>query len=173
MVCHRRVTSLYNCCSRLPAASLYKRAGLYKNCVPAECSRLRLRGYSLYLRPNTLVEAVHALAASGGQILAGGTDFFPSLADRPVGGAGVRRMPLGDFIVGNRQTQRRAGEILSQIIVPRAVENAASTFMKLGVRRYLVISIVMVAVVIDKDSANCIREARVSVGSCSVVRRRT
>jgi CO/xanthine dehydrogenase FAD-binding subunit len=86
--------------------------------------------------------------------------------------AGARRMPLADFIIGNRKTLRQPGEILSQIFVPRAVEDAASTFVKLGARRYLVISIVMVAVVIQKDAADCVRDARVSVGSCSVVARR-
>jgi CO/xanthine dehydrogenase FAD-binding subunit len=79
---------------------------------------------------------------------------------------------LADFIIGNRKTMRQPGEILSQVLVPRRLENAASIFLKLGARRYLVISIVMVAVVIDKDSANCVRAARVSVGSCSVVARR-
>jgi CO/xanthine dehydrogenase FAD-binding subunit len=217
----------------------------------------------LYFRPGTLTEAVHVLASSGGQILAGGTDFFPSLGDRPVTGtvidisglrelkgvirepkytrigglttwteivktplprcfdglkaaareiggiqiqnrgtvagnlcnaspaadsvppllaldtevelvshAGTRRMRLSDFIIGNRKTLRQPGEILSQILVPRTIENGASTFLKLGARRYLVISIAMVAVVIDKNSADCVREARVSVGSCSAVARR-
>jgi CO/xanthine dehydrogenase FAD-binding subunit len=246
-----------------PRPPLYKPGRLYKNYVPAEHSRLICEGYSLYFRPNTLTEAVHVLASSGGQILAGGTDFFPSLGDRPVtwpvvdisalhelkgvvrepnyirigglttwseivktplprcfdglkaaareiGGiqiqnrgtvagnlcnaspaadsvpplltldaevelvsqTGMRRMPLADFIVGNRKTQRQPGEILSQILVPRTVENAASAFLKLGARRYLVISIAMVAVVIEGDSTGCVREARVSVGSCSVVARR-
>jgi CO/xanthine dehydrogenase FAD-binding subunit len=217
----------------------------------------------LYFRPDTLDEAVHLLASSGGQILAGGTDFFPALGDRPVTGtvvdisglgelkgvvrepkyirigglttwteivktllprcfdglkaaareiggiqiqnrgtvagnlcnaspaadsvppllaldaevelasqAGTRRMPLADFIVGNRKTLRQPGEILSQIFVPRTVENAASTFLKLGARRYLVISIAMVAVVIQKDSNGCVADARVAVGSCSVVAQR-
>lgn len=203
------------------------------------------------------------LAGSGGQILAGGTDFFPSLGDRPVTGtvidisalrelqgvivepkhirigglttwteivktplppcfnglkgaareiggiqiqnrgtvagnlcnaspaadsvppllaldaevelvshAGTRRMPLAEFIVGNRKTRRQPGEILSQVLVPRTIENAASTFLKLGARCYLVISIIMVAVVIDKGSTDCVRDARVSVGSCSVVAQR-
>ncbi len=197
----------------------------------------------MYFRPETLDEAVHVLAHSGGQILAGGTDFFPALGDRPVTGsvvdisgvrelrgvvtepkyvkigglttwtevinaplprcfdglkaaareigsiqiqnratvagnlcnaspaadsvpplltldaevelasqAGTRRLPLGDFIVGNRKTLRQPGEILSQILVPRTVENAASVFLKLGARRYLVISIAMVAAIIQKDS---------------------
>jgi CO/xanthine dehydrogenase FAD-binding subunit len=86
--------------------------------------------------------------------------------------AGTRRMAVADFIVGNRKTLRQRGEILSQIFVPRTVENAASTFLKLGARRYLVISIVMVAIVIEKDAIGMVREARVSVGSCSAVARR-
>ncbi len=217
----------------------------------------------MYFRPDTLDEAVHVLASSGGQILAGGTDFFPALGDRPVtqsvvdvsgvrelkgvveeptyvrigglttwteivktplprcfdglkaaareiGGiqiqnratvagnlcnaspaadsvppllaldaevelasqAGMRRIRLADFIVGNRKTLRQPGEILSQVFVPRTVENAASTFLKLGARRYLVISIAMVAVVVEKDHQGRVADVRVAVGACSAVARR-
>jgi len=84
---------------------------------------------------------------------------------------GVRRMPLADFIVGNRKTQRKADELLTAVLVPRALENAASTFVKLGARRYLVISISMVAVVVLLRDRR-ILEARVAVGSCSAVARR-
>ena len=59
--------------------------------------------------------------------------------------SGVRRIPLASFVLGNRKTMRRADEILSAISVPRRMENSASTFLKLGARRYLVISIAMVA----------------------------
>ena len=38
----------------------------------------------MYLRPSTVEEAVAALAASGAKILAGGTDFYPALGDRPL-----------------------------------------------------------------------------------------
>ena len=217
----------------------------------------------MYFRPDTLDKAVHVLASSGGQILAGGTDFFPTLGDRPVTGTvvdisglgelkgvakepkyirigglttwteivraplprcfdglkaaareiggiqiqnratvagnlcnaspaadsvsplfalaaegevasqtGRRRITLADFIVGNRKTLRQPGEILSQVFVPRMVENASSTFLKLGARRYLVISIAMVAVVVQKDSSGRVADARVAVGSCSAVARR-
>jgi CO/xanthine dehydrogenase FAD-binding subunit len=217
----------------------------------------------VYFRPNTLNEAVHVLASSGGQILAGGTDFFPSLGDRSatgtvvdisrlselrgvvqepkyirigglttwtelikaplprcfdglkaaareIGGiqiqnrgtvagnlcnaspaadsvppllaldaevelaseAGTRRVKLADFIVGNRKTLRRQGEILSQLFVPRRIENAISIFLKLGARRYLVISIAMVAAVIQRDAAGRVADARVAIGSCSAVARR-
>ena len=84
---------------------------------------------------------------------------------------GVRRMPLPDFIVGSRKTQRKADELLTAVLIPRALENAASTFVKLGARRYLVISISMVAVVVLVRDWR-ILEARVAVGSCSAVARR-
>jgi len=85
--------------------------------------------------------------------------------------AGARRMPLADFIVGNRKTQRRQDELLTAVWVPRTLERARSTFLKLGARRYLVISISMVAVVILVDAGR-VAAARVAVGSCSVVARR-
>ena len=85
--------------------------------------------------------------------------------------AGARRMPLADFIVGNRKTQRRQDELLTAVWVPRTLERARSTFLKLGARRYLVISISMVAVVILVDAGK-VAAARVAVGSCSLVARR-
>jgi CO/xanthine dehydrogenase FAD-binding subunit len=218
---------------------------------------------SLYFRPGTLDEAVHVLAVHGGQILSGGTDFFPALGDRPVpdsvvdvsaiseikgitvesnqiriGGlttwsqviaaplprcfealksaareigsvqiqnratvagnlcnaspaadsvpplltldaeielvsaAESRRVPLSDFIVGNRKTLRRPDEILSNVIVPRRLEDAASVFLKLGARRYLVISIAMVAAILKTDAAGSVAEARLAVGSCSATAQR-
>ena len=212
----------------------------------------------MYLKPRNLSEAVSLLASSGGQILAGGTDFYPALGERlphrdvvdisalseirgissdsewiRIGGlttwtevirtplprcfdalkaaarevgsvqiqnrgtvagnlcnaspaadgvppllaldaeveltsaAGRRRLPLAQFITGNRKTMRRTDEILAAVLIPRAVENAASAFLKLGARRYLVISISMVAAVLQADDAGQVSDARVAVGSCS------
>ena len=39
-------------------------------------------GAALYLRPKTLNDAVLMLAEAGGQILSGGTDFYPALGER-------------------------------------------------------------------------------------------
>jgi CO/xanthine dehydrogenase FAD-binding subunit len=213
----------------------------------------------LYFRPRTLQEAVHTLASHGGQILAGGTDFFPALGDRPapnpvvdvsgleeirgisiepdythIGGlttwtevirtplprcfdalksaarevgsiqiqnrgtvagnlcnaspaadgippllaldadielvstSGKRRITLQDFVVGNRKTLRRPDEVLAAVIVPRKLDDARSAFRKLGARRYLVISIAMVAAIVKTDDAGYVTDARVAVGSCSV-----
>jgi len=212
----------------------------------------------LYLKPKTLDEAVSILSSEDGQILAGGTDFYPALGERlpqgrvvditalreirgisieaewiRIGGlttwsevirtplprcfdalkaaarevgsvqiqnrgtvagnlcnaspaadgvppllaldaevelasaAGRRRLVLAEFVVGNRKTQRRADEILAAVFVPRRLENAASAFLKLGARRYLVISISMVAAVLQADGTGRVSEARVAVGSCS------
>lgn len=85
---------------------------------------------------------------------------------------GARRMPLADFILGNRKTQRKPDEILTAVLVPRGLEDAASTFVKLGARRYLVISISMVAVVLLLQENRRVLEARVAVGSCSAVAQR-
>jgi CO/xanthine dehydrogenase FAD-binding subunit len=217
----------------------------------------------LYLKPKTLSEAVYVLATSGGQILAGGTDFYPALGDalpqgdvvdisslreirgiviedeyirigglttwteivrtplprcfdalkaaaREIGSvqiqnrgtvagnlcnaspaadgvppllaleaevelasaAGKRRLALAEFITGNRKTARRTDEILSAVLIPRRSEHAASAFSKLGARRYLVISISMVAAVLDVDAFGRVAQARVAVGSCSATARR-
>ena len=218
---------------------------------------------SLYLRPKTLHEAVSVLASSGGKILAGGTDFYPSLGDklpqgdvvditalreirgiavekdwirigglttwseviraplprcfdalkaaaREVGSVQIqnrgtvagnlcnaspaadgvppllaldaevelasagelRRIPLVQFLTGNRKTLKRPGEILTAVHIPRKLDGAASTFVKLGARRYLVISISMVAAIVQSDEAGRVSQARVAVGSCAATARR-
>ena len=212
----------------------------------------------MYFRPSSLQDALNVLADTRATILAGGTDVFPALGDRPLSGpvldisgleeiksirteaehivlgarttwsellaaplprgfdglkaaarevgsvqiqntatiagnlcnaspaadgvaalhaldaevllasrAASRTLPLREFILGNRKTARRPDELLTCIRVPRRVENAISTFLKLGARRYLVISIVMVAANLVLDADGAVREALVCVGSCS------
>ena len=81
--------------------------------------------------------------------------------------SGSRTLPLADFVHGNRKTARRPNEILTAIRVPRVWDNAASAFLKLGARRYLVISIVMVAANLVILHDGHIERAAISVGSCS------
>lgn len=80
---------------------------------------------------------------------------------------GTRTLPLSEFILGNRRTARRADELLTRVSIPRRLENGTSSFVKLGARRYLVISIAMVAVLLVPDEADCVAIARIAVGSCS------
>jgi CO/xanthine dehydrogenase FAD-binding subunit len=207
-------------------------------------------------------EAVAALAANGAKILAGGTDFYPALGDRPIKGPvlditairdlagirssasqirigagtrwteivkadlppafdglkaaarevgsiqiqnagtiggnlcnaspaadgvpplltldasvelnsprGPRRLKLGQFILGNRRTALASDEIMTAIVIPKPQEKARSSFLKLGSRRYLVISIAMVATVVAVEDG-IIADARVAVGACSAVAQR-
>lgn len=216
----------------------------------------------MYERPETLTDALAALATPGSRVLAGGTDVFPAQGERPVAGtfvdltrlgslkgitiddrevrfggavtwsevlraplpgafdalkaaarevgsvqiqnagtiagnlcnaspaadgvppllaldaeveiasrAGSRRLPLRHFITGYRQTALATGEIVTAIIVPRAIEGP-SCFLKLGSRRYLVISIAMVAAILEKDAEGRIAKARIAVGACSPVAQR-
>ena len=87
-----------------------------------------------------------------------------------VGSNGVRRVPLDRFLLGVRKTALRRGEILASLYVPYT-GHGVSGFSKLGSRKYLVISISMIAVyLIIEDGA--ITEARVAVGACSPVAQR-
>lgn len=85
--------------------------------------------------------------------------------------AGRRELPLTQFITGNRTTLRRDDELLTAVILPRTIDRGRSAFLKLGARRYLVISIAMVAAIIEADGGR-VAQARVAVGSCSAVARR-
>lgn len=85
--------------------------------------------------------------------------------------AGVRRLPLPEFIQGVRDTALQKGEIVTAIHVPQAAVQGTSAFQKLGARKYLVISICMVATRIEL-SGGVISKAAISVGSCSPVARR-
>jgi CO/xanthine dehydrogenase FAD-binding subunit len=79
----------------------------------------------------------------------------------------IRVLPLEKFILGPRQTARRWDELVLGFRIPRPETAARSVFLKLGARRYLVISIAMVAAVISRGTDGHIARARVAVGSCS------
>jgi CO/xanthine dehydrogenase FAD-binding subunit len=83
-----------------------------------------------------------------------------------------RVLPLEKFLVGYRATALRPDEILAAILVPQSFASARVAFLKLGARRYLVISIAMIAVSLDVDAAGRVAAARVAVGACSVVAQR-
>src|SRR5471032_3137832 len=87
------------------------------------------------------------------------------------GRAGTRRLALSHFITGNRRTVLAPGELLVAIHVPKPAHAARSAFLKLGARRYLVISIAMAAVTLEIDGGRVVA-ARVAVGACSAVAQR-
>jgi CO/xanthine dehydrogenase FAD-binding subunit len=81
---------------------------------------------------------------------------------------GVRTVPLKAFITGPRQTALAPGEMLSAIHVPQSAVQGRSRFVKLGARRYLVISIAMVAARITVENGH-VKQAALAVGACGPV----
>lgn len=84
----------------------------------------------------------------------------------------TREVPLSEFITGNRATLREADEIVTAILVPKPDGYATSSFLKLGARKYLVISIVMAAATLEIAEDGTIANARIAVGACSAVAKR-
>jgi CO/xanthine dehydrogenase FAD-binding subunit len=132
-----------------------------------------------------------ALAVGGLQIQARGTvvgnvcnaspaaDGMPNLLAldaqvEVVSRGGGRIVPIGQFVTGNRRTARRADELVTGLFVPAPLPGTTvrSAFEKLGSRAYLVISIAMVAAVVEADADGRIARARVAVGACSEVAQR-
>lgn len=85
---------------------------------------------------------------------------------------GSRVLALSEFIQGVRKTALADDELMTAILIPPAPDGAGSAFEKLGSRRYLVISISMVAATITCDNEGRIIDAGVAVGSCSPIAQR-
>lgn len=79
-------------------------------------------------------------------------------------------LPAHAFFTGYRATACGPRDIVTGVLVPNA--GGRGGFAKLGARRYLVISIAMVAAVVEADDAGRVLSARVAVGACSPVARR-
>ena len=86
--------------------------------------------------------------------------------------SGSRQMPLASFLKGNRRTALARGELMAELRIPKVAGRGRSTFLKLGARRYLVISISMVAVRLELTADQRVAAAAVSVGACSAVAQR-
>lgn len=83
---------------------------------------------------------------------------------------GERRVPVLEFVLGSRRTVCAVDEIVVALHVPAPQAGAAasrSVFIKLGGRRYLTISMTMVALALSTDGEGRVVQAGVAVGSCS------
>ncbi|MEL6571246.1 MAG: xanthine dehydrogenase family protein subunit M [Pseudomonadota bacterium] len=80
----------------------------------------------------------------------------------------MEQVPLAAFLTGPRQTALRQGEMVSAIQIPTAAMSGQGHFLKLGARRYLVISVAMTAArIVAVDGV--VTEAALAVGSCGPV----
>lgn len=81
---------------------------------------------------------------------------------------GVRVAPLAEFITGPRQIALAPDELLTAVLIPADAMRGVSHFLKLGARRYLVISIVMTAArLVIEDGV--VVGAALAIGACSPV----
>jgi carbon-monoxide dehydrogenase medium subunit len=76
--------------------------------------------------------------------------------------AGKKTVPLKDFFQGPGQTVLQPGDLLTEVSFPPPRGN--TTFLKLGKRKALTLSVVNVSVRLEADGANC-REARIALGA--------
>lgn len=83
--------------------------------------------------------------------------------------AGNRELPLCDFVTGNREIALGKDELVTGLLIPKNSARGKSAFLKLGARKYLVISIGVVAVRLEWNDLMNITDAAISIGSCSVV----
>jgi CO/xanthine dehydrogenase FAD-binding subunit len=85
----------------------------------------------------------------------------------------VVALPVARFVLGNRQTALSPDQLMTAVIVPKPeAPRAYGHFRKLGARRYMVISIAMVAAVAEVAKDGTVRAARVAVGACSAMAQR-
>lgn len=86
-------------------------------------------------------------------------------------GDGVHTMSLSEFLIAPRRTKLQSNELLTAVLVPSSSPATRSHFIKLGARKYQLISIVMGAAVLTVQDG-IVTKAAIAVGSCSPVARR-
>jgi len=85
---------------------------------------------------------------------------------RIVSGNGEKLVALGDFFTGPNLTILARGEILTEIIIPREVEQFKGLYMKFGPRKAMDIGMVNVAILLDTDSESRLCEKiRIALGA--------
>ena len=69
-------------------------------------------------------------------------------------GNGARTMGLDQFFTGPNQTALKRNEVLSQIIIPKEIEQFKGIYLKHGPRKAMDIGIVNIAILMDADAGS-------------------
>ena len=77
---------------------------------------------------------------------------------------GEREIPLSEFFVGVKKTVLRNNELLTEIIVPKKPSHTGESFLKIGKRNALIISVASAAASITLSKTKC-DKARIALGS--------
>lgn len=81
------------------------------------------------------------------------------------GPSGSRTVPMDNFFVDYRTTALEPGELITAIRIPVPSEKSRSSFLKLGVRRAMEISVVCVGAHIELDESGEIVSAGIGLGA--------
>ena len=84
---------------------------------------------------------------------------------------GRRRLALANFVTGPRQTALQSGELMLAVHIPATAGAGTSTFVKLGARKYMVISIAMAAARVLILEGR-VAEIAFAIGACGPVAKR-
>jgi len=139
------------------------RAGLPTWFAALEQAALEVGGPQVQNRGTLGGNLCNASPAADGVPVLLALDASVELASR----AGTRVLPVGAFVLGSRRTARAPDELLVAIRVPDRTGPTRSRFLKLGHRRYLVISIAMVAAVVGFGADGRAEQVALAVGSCA------
>jgi xanthine dehydrogenase FAD-binding subunit len=80
---------------------------------------------------------------------------------------GSRHVPIQDFMTGVRKTVRRPDELLVAIRWPAPPPNSATAFHKLALRKADAISVLSVAVMVQRDERGNCAQARIALGAAA------
>jgi len=84
---------------------------------------------------------------------------------------GIREIALEDFLIAPYKNQLQAGEIVTNIIIPKPSQNVKGKFYKLGRRRGVAISRISLAVLAEIDN-NDIKDMRIASGAVTPIGKR-
>jgi carbon-monoxide dehydrogenase medium subunit len=88
---------------------------------------------------------------------------------------GERIVPISEFYLGFRSTVLRPDELVREIRFTALTSAQRGLFLKLGLRRAQAISVIDIAVIVERDPAGVVTDARIALGCLAptVVRART
>jgi carbon-monoxide dehydrogenase medium subunit len=81
------------------------------------------------------------------------------------GAEGRRRMTLADFFVAPRKTAMQPGEVLVDIIIPKANLGKSCSFSKFGLRKGQALALVNVAAAVSLDEKGSLAQTRIALGA--------
>lgn len=78
--------------------------------------------------------------------------------------SGIREIPLSQFYTGYRQTVMRPDELITHVHFPAMTNSSRGIFIKLGLRKAQAIAVINVALILDFNPDDTIKDATITLG---------